>query len=247
MMMKTTLWATVTGWTLGAVLGLAGFAGAEPKQSAERLTGEVVLKVDYAYLLALPEGYAAAADKKWPLLVFLHGAGERGNNLDALKKHGPPKLIEAGRKFPAIVVSPQCPSGQIWNPHAVKRLVDELVAKHRVDTSRIYLTGLSMGGFGTWETATEYPDTFAALVPICGGAGVRFVLADRIKHIPEWIFHGGKDSVVDPAFSQKMHDILRKLGTDVQLTIYPDAGHDSWTEAYKTEAMWTWMFQQQKR
>jgi predicted peptidase len=229
-----------------ALSALSVLASAETSQTAQSFASEVTLKVGYEYLLALPEGYAAAPDKRWPLIVFLHGSGERGDNLEAVKKHGPPKLLTEGKALPAIVVSPQCPAQQIWNPYGVKALVDALVKSHRVDTDRIYLTGLSMGGFGTWETAMEYPDTFAALVPICGGTGVRFVMADRIKNIPEWIFHGAKDPVVSPKFSEQMFGLLKKLGTDVQLTIYPEAQHDSWTQAYQTEELWTWLFAQKR-
>jgi predicted peptidase len=219
---------------------------AAPPQTQESFSGEVTMKVGYKYLLALPAKYEEDKAQRWPLIVFLHGAGERGDNLEALFKHGPPKLIKEGRDIPAIVASPQCPAGELWNPHGVKGLVDELAKRHRVDASRIYLTGLSMGGFATWETALEYPDTFAALVPICGGAGVRFLLAGRIKHVPSWIFHGAKDPVVPAAFSEKMHSELKKQGADAQLTIYPEAQHDSWTEAYATEALWTWIFAQKK-
>ena len=115
-----------------------------------------------------------------------------------------------------------------------------------IDPKRVYLTGLSMGGFATGETGMEYPETFAALVPICGGAGVRFLLAERIKSMPVWIFHGGKDGVVSPDYSQRMHDVLKRLGGNVQYTLYPEAGHDSWTAAYNTEELWTWLFAQKR-
>jgi predicted peptidase len=207
---------------------------------------EVPLKVGYKYLLSLPEGYETAQDKKWPLIVFLHGAGERGDNLELLKKHGPPKLTAAGKKFEAIVASPQVPGGQVWNPHGVKALVDELIKTHRVDTNRIYLTGISMGGFGTWDTIFEYPDVFAAAAPVCGGAGVKFVIAEQIKHIPLWIFHGGKDVVVEPAYSQRMYDVMTKLKANVQLTMYPGVGHDSWTRTYDDPKLWEWLFLQTK-
>ncbi len=215
-------------------------------QSHEDFSADVVLKARYGYLLSLPEGYAADLQKKWPLIMFLHGAGERGDNLELLKKHGPPKLIAAGQKFPAVVVSPQVAPHSIWNPHAVKALTDEIMRKYRIDEDRVYLTGISMGGFGTWETAMEYPDLWAAIMPICGGAGVRFVMAERIKTIPEWIFHGAKDPVVDPAFSQRMYDILTKMGTPVKFTLYPDAMHDCWTQTYDNPEVWKWLFEQKR-
>lgn len=200
----------------------------------------------YRYLQSLPKGYEVDQAKRWPLIVFLHGSGERGSDLQMLKKHGPPKLLAAGQALPAIVVSPQCAPNNIWNPHGVHALTQHILQTHRVDVDRVYLTGLSMGGFGTWETAMEYPDTYAALIPICGGAGVRFVMAERIKHIPEWIFHSEKDPVVDPAFSKRMKDTLTKLGAPVKLTLSPEARHDSWTATYDNPKVWNWLFKQKR-
>ncbi|TDU72846.1 phospholipase/carboxylesterase [Prosthecobacter fusiformis] len=216
------------------------------EQTPQSFEGEVTLKVGYKYLLTLPEGYEADTAKKWPLLVFLHGAGERGDDLELLKKHGPPKLIAAGKKFEAIVVCPQVPLKNIWNEHGVKALTDEMVRTHRVDTSRIYLTGISMGGFGTWDTALAYPDTYAAIAPICGGAGVGHVMAERIKDLPCWIFHGDNDRAVTVDFSIKMHGALQKIGSSAKLTLYPGVGHDSWTQTYDNEEFWTWLFAQKR-
>lgn len=215
-------------------------------QTAKEFKGTATLEVGYHYLLSLPDGYEADVSKKWPLIIFLHGAGERGSNLEMLKKHGPPKLIEAGQKLGAIVASLQCPNGQLWNSHGVKALTDELIKTHRVNVDRVYLTGLSMGGFGTWETAFDYPNTYAAIVPICGGAGVRWLIADRLKHLPIWIFHGAKDTVVEPDFSQRMFDALKKIGGNVKLTLYPNLTHDSWTATYADPALWEWLFQQRR-
>lgn len=208
--------------------------------------GKVELAVGYRYLLGLPEGYEADEGKRWPLIVFLHGAGERGEDLNLLKKHGPPKLVEAGNDLGAIVASPQVKEGEVWNPQAVKALTDELVATLRVDVGRIYLTGISMGGFGTWETAFSYPDTYAAIVPICGGTGVRWLLAERLKDLPAWIFHGAKDTVVPPEHSERIHTTLKQLGSSAKLTLYPNAGHDSWTAAYNDPELWDWLMKQRR-
>lgn len=214
---------------------------------AERVfQGKVEVAVGYRYLLGLPEGYEADAGKRWPLIVFLHGAGERGEDLNLLKKHGPPKLIEAGKDLGAIVASPQVKEGEIWDPQGVKALTDELVATLRVDVGRIYLTGISMGGFGTWETAFSYPETYAAIVPICGGTGVRWLLAERVKDLPAWIFHGAKDTVVPPENSEKIHAALKKAGSRAKLTIYPEAAHDSWTAAYEDPELWDWLMKQRR-
>jgi predicted peptidase len=225
---------------------ICGLSSVHAEQVEKVFQGKQELAVGYRYLLALPEGYETDTAKRWPLIVFLHGAGERGEDLKLLLKHGPPKLIDQGKDLGAIVVSPQVPTVQIWEPHGVKALTDEVTATLRVDKQRIYLTGISMGGFGTWETAFAYPDTYAAIVPICGGTGVRWLLAERLKHLPAWIFHGAKDTVVPPENSEKIHAALKKSGSHARMTIYPDAGHDSWTAAYADPELWLWLMQQQR-
>lgn len=231
---------------LFSALTLLTLTHARADQTQESYTGQVMLDVSYRYLLGLPAGYALEPEKKWPLVVFLHGSGERGTDLEMLKKHGPPKLLAAGKNIPAIVASLQCESARIWNPHGVKAVTDHLARTLRVDRERIYLTGLSMGGFGTWETALEYPDTYAAIAPICGGAGVRWVMAERIKDLPCWIFHGDKDTAVPLDFSTKMHNALQKVGSQAKLTIYPGVGHDSWTQTYDSAEFWDWLFAQKR-
>lgn len=213
-------------------------------QQPASYTGDFVIKVSYHYLLSKPDGYESDTGKKWPLVIFLHGSGERGSDLEKVKIHGPPKLIAAGQKIPAVVASLQCPAGELWSPHGVKAVTDHLIKTERIDTSRVYLTGLSMGGFGTWETAFEYPDTYAAIAPVCGGAGVRWVTAERLKHLPAWIFHGDKDGAVPVENSHKIHDALKKIGAPVKLTIYPGVGHDSWTSTYANPEFWKWLFEQ---
>jgi predicted peptidase len=228
---------------LPCCLPLATFADTQAPASYR---GEFIIQVDYRYLLSHPEGYDTSPDRRWPLVVFLHGSGERGADLELLKKHGPPKLIAAGKKIPAVVASLQCPSDQLWNPHGVKAVTDHLIRTERIDPRRVYLTGLSMGGFGTWETAFEYPETYAAIAPICGGAGVRWVTASRLKHLPAWIFHGDQDAAVPVDFSLKIHGALQKIGAPVKLTIYSGVGHDSWTQTYDNPEFWNWLFAQKR-
>jgi predicted peptidase len=200
------------------------------------------IRVRMEYLLSLPKDYAQ--QDSWPLLLFLHGAGERGDDLELVKKHGPPKLIEAGQTFPCIVVSPQCPRGRWWEPIELAALLDEIVEKYRVDQDRIYVTGLSMGGFGTWSLAAYQPQRFAAIVPICGG-GEPFTTR-LYSHVPTWVFHGAKDSAVPLEHSQRMVDALKQAGGNVQFTVYPEAGHDSWTETYADAQLYDWLFQQKR-
>ena len=195
------------------------------------------------FLLYLPEGYDSL-EKTWPLLMFLHGSGERGTMIEMVKKHGPPKMIENGYKFPYIVVSPQCPEDQWWSLEMLDMLLTEMVLKYRVDTTRIYVTGLSMGGYAAWQLAIAYPKRFTAIVPVCGGADAQF--APNIKDIPIWAFHGAKDDVVPLSEEENMVNALKGLGSPVRFTIYPDGGHDAWTEAYDDEEMWNWLESQVK-
>jgi predicted peptidase len=211
------------------------------KQQAQKL--ERTIKVTFDYLLYLPKDYSQK--DSWPLLLFLHGAGERGDNLERVKVHGPPKLIAAGKDFPFIVVSPQCPSNRWWQPHELSGLLDEIVEKCHVDQDRIYVTGLSMGGYGTWSLAGFAPDRFAALVPICGGGDVSAVR--RFARIPVWVFHGAKDPVVPLSASENMVEALKKAKGDVKFTVYPEAGHDSWTEAYNDPQLYTWLLEQKRK
>lgn len=231
----------VSGLLMGGML----LASVPPalRSGEETFTAVVEKKVGYRFLLDLPEGYETG--ESWPLMVFLHGSGERGDDLQKVAVHGPPKEIRAGRKIPMIVASPQCPANEVWDADAVVALVDHLCATHKVDKSRIYLTGLSMGGFGTWETGIAHPEKFAALVPICGGGGIRYLAVDRIRNTPVWCFHGGKDPVVDVGQSVKMVDRLKGLGGRVEFTVYPEAGHDSWTESYANDGLYRWLLEQQ--
>jgi predicted peptidase len=215
---------------------------AEPgKQQPQKL--ERTIKVTLGYLLYLPKDYAQK--DSWPLLLFLHGGGEGGDDLERVKSHGPPKLIAAGKEFPFIVVSPQCPrrSGG-WQPHELSALLDEIVEKYNVDKDRIYVTGLSMGGFGTWSLGHFSPDRFAALVPICSGSDPN--RAVRLAHIAVWVFHGAKDPTVPLEGSEKMVEALKNANGNVKFTVYPEAGHDSWTEAYNDPELYKWLLKQKR-
>ena len=224
--------------SLWSILAVPTFADAQDDdhQEAKSFEKQVTVTVSLDYLLYLPDGYADS-DQKYPLMLFLHGAGESGDNLDKVKAHGPPKLIAEGKDFPFIVVSPQSP-GRGWQPETLNALLDDLIANYRVDEDRIYLTGLSMGGFGTWSLAAAHPDRFAAIAPICGGGDPRN--AEALKDLPIWVFHGAKDPTVPIESSQRMVDALKELDSDVKFTIYPEARHDSWTETYDNPELYKW-------
>ena len=218
-------------WLLAFLL--FGFIEAHAQQTKEQFN------IPLRYLLSLPEGYNADTAKKWPLLIFLHGSGESGEDLEKVKVHGPPKLIEQGKKLPFIVISPQANAAYGWQPELLQHFLRSIKQQFRVDKERIYLTGLSMGGYGTWAWATKYPKEFAAIVPICGGGDSSEVW--KLKNTAVWCFHGAKDKVVVPEESYKMMDALKKYNSSARLTIYPEAGHDSWTEAYNTDSLYTWL------
>lgn len=232
-----------------ALAALVGRAESPVTLQAMTLAGERTQAVGCRYWISFPDGYAADPAKRWPLLLFLHGAGERGSDLDAVKKHGPPKQVASGTNLPFIVVAPQCPAGDWWESTrqtlTLVALLDEVQAKHRVDPDRVYCTGLSMGGYGTWRLATENPDRFAAVVPICGGG--RWFTVGAMKNVPAWVFHGAKDGAVPLAESEKMVDALRKAGGNVEFTVYPEAQHDSWTATYANPAVYEWMLKHTRR
>ena len=209
-------------------------------QKAAKLDIEIKAQMDY--WIYLPQDYEK--QEKVPLLLFLHGAGERGNDLNKVKVHGPPKLIEAGKKFPFIVVSPQCPEGRWWATHELVALIDNLESKYKIDPDRIYVTGLSMGGFGTWALADRIPNRLAAIAPVCGGGNT--VTARSLAKLPTWVFHGAKDTVVPLTLSQDMVDAMKKHGGEPKLTIYPEAGHDSWTETYNNPEFYEWLLAQKR-
>jgi predicted peptidase len=219
----------------------------KPRQTAEELRATVTKQVSLDYLLALPEGYSDDGDP-WPLVLFLHGAGERGADLDKVKIHGPPKLIEAGEKIPAIVASPQCPAETWWTEHldALVALLDDLEERLNVDPDRIYVTGISMGGYGTWALAALQPERFAAAAPVCGG-GSGVATAIQVRELPIWAFHGEADQVVPVEESQRIIDAIARFGgTKAKLTTYPGVGHDSWTQTYEDDAFWQWLFAQRR-
>ncbi len=195
--------------------------------------------INTRYLLFLPADYEANPKKIWPLVLFLHGRGQRGYDVDVVKAHGPPRLAAAGRPFPFILVAPQCPPTRSWLPAELGALLDKMQKDFRVDADRVYCTGLSMGGYGTWALACEYPDRFAAIAPICGGGDPRD--AARIKHIPTWVFHGRRDTAVPVGRSLKMVKAIRQAGGSPTLTIYRDKGHDSWTVTYDNEQFYRWL------
>lgn len=200
------------------------------------------------YKLYLPDDYEAQPERQWPLILFLHGAGERGIDLKALTNHGLPKKIEAGDDLPFVVIAPQCPPEQWWLSFApiLIDLVEQITKQYHIDKRRRYLTGLSMGGHGVWDIATQYPRTFAAIAPICGGGRSLFGYPERVRritHLPVWAFHGDADDVVPLSLQAPLVEALKAAGGNVTFTVYEGVDHDSWTQTYDNPALYEWFLQ----
>ena len=223
-------------------------------QTPQAMHSKVERPVELEYLLFLPRDYDASSEKRWPLILFLHGAGERGDDLERVKVHGPPKIVASKPDFPFIVVSPLCPADRGWDDDELIQLLDEVCGRCAVDANRVYLTGLSMGGFGSWSLALSYPERFAAVAPICGGGNAvkAFLYGDSqkgrdLKALAFWAFHGAKDPIVPPSSSESMVAALKSVGCQVDFTLYPDADHDSWTRTYDDPKLYEWFLAHERK
>jgi predicted peptidase len=235
---------------------------ASANQSIHTAQKTVTKSLGYKYLLSLPTTHGATAKGPYPVLLFLHGSGERGSDAWGAAKHGPPKLIagkrladheRAAAEFVSenfIVVSPQCPKNQWWNSEALLAVLDEVMATQPADPRRVYLTGLSMGGYGAWALGMAHPERFAAIAPICGGgefasAFMSVTHKRRDLHaLGVWAFHGARDLTVPLAESERMVDMLQHMGArKTKLTVYPEAKHDAWTETYANPELYRWFLQ----
>jgi predicted peptidase len=240
-----------------------GFATVQGKElPLEKRTFNDKQGMTLPYRLLIPENYDPK--KRYPLVVFLHGAGERGEDNKAQLVHGVAEFVKPDnrQKYPCFLIAPQCPTGKRWaevdwgaeshtmpkEPSEPGRLTLELIAalqkEFPIDAKRLYLTGLSMGGYGTWDLISRRPELFAAAVPVCGGGDE--AAAARIAKIPIWVFHGAKDRAVKVDRSRNMVNALKKAGGNPRYTEYPDVGHDSWVPAYHDAEMFAWLFAQKK-
>lgn len=262
--MKCLSFALLTFVTAVWLAAPAAAAQADPEAFQARVFKDAAGKA-LPYRLFIPQGYDSA--RKYPLVLFLHGAGERGSDNKAQLFHKSCIIWaspEYQAKNPCFVVAPQCPADDKWTrvenwdtpvyhqpeaPTEALRLVMELIPQLQkefsLDPDRLYVTGLSMGGYGTWELLNRRPGLFAAAIPICGGADA--TKASLIGRTPVWIFHGEKDNVVLPIHSRRMAEELRKLGGSVGYTEYPGVGHNSWDLAYTEPYLPTWLFSQKKK
>ncbi|MGZ8982678.1 MAG: carboxylesterase family protein [Methylotenera sp.] len=209
-------------------------AGQQPQSFSRQVSKTVTAN----YLLYLPKDYKHDKERRWPLIIFLHGAGERGDDLSKIKVNGLPKLLETNGDFPFIVISPQVPKDSNWDIDVLDALLDEALEQLPVDPSRVYLTGLSMGGYATWEWAIQRPERFAAIAPVCG-SGLRY-RACRLSHVPVWAFHGDQDPIVPFREDELMVKDVQSCGGEAQLTTYAGGGHDAWTETYANPELYNW-------
>lgn len=249
---EMTSWLLILGCSIFLLSVMAQNANAIDKPAAgKQVEQSFTMTVDdeessLSYWLYLPKDYGKEG-KKFPLMLFLHGAGERGCQTEKVLIHGPPKLIKNGKDFPCIVISPQCPKEDcpknIWWNHKIPTLIgllDNIEENFKVDTSKEYVTGLSMGGFGTWKLTAAQPNRFAAVVPICGGGDP--TTAKKLISTPIWTFHGDKDRAVPIQKSVEMVDAVREAGGKVGFSVYPGVAHDSWSETYDNPRVYEWMF-----
>lgn len=231
-----------------AILSFSAIGRAADEQPVERKgVGHVtvVTSARLPYLAIVPAAFRSQA--RWPLILFLHGSDQRGTDLNLLKLNGPPKHALNTPGFPFVVVAPQLPLGKTWNGDAVAGFVKRVISRFHIDSSRIYLTGLSTGGYGVWSAALQHPERFAAVAPVSGGGSTEIpkhaegAQLAALQSLGVWAFHGGSDSTVDPSESQRMIGELQRIGvSDVRLTIFPGAPHDIWNQVYDDPAIYDW-------
>jgi predicted peptidase len=212
--------------------------GTQVEQSLTTSSGN-----DVDYLLYLPKNYTASG-KKVPLMLFLHGRGESNGPLSVVAKWGPPRRLAAGEQMKYLVVSPQCPPESFWSKDDQQSQLVELLqhirTAYNIDNDRIYLTGLSMGGYGTWKLAANHPDTFAAAVPICGKGDPKDAV--KLRDLPIWAWHGTDDTTVPFLGSLEMVDAIKSVGgSQIRFTPLKHIGHASWQAAYQSEDLYRWL------
>ncbi|MBU4537819.1 MAG: prolyl oligopeptidase family serine peptidase [Weeksellaceae bacterium] len=222
------------------------FLGITLVTNAQEIKAEFNREIKKVEKISYVLDYPQHTKGKVPLIVFLHGSGERGTDLEMVKAHSPftyKNLI----KEPAAILAPQCPENVWWDTEAVYYLIKDIQQKYKIDESRIILTGLSMGGWGTLKLAMEHPEMFSAVAPVCAPVDrLMKVRAEQYKNLPIKIFHGGNDDVVSPSNSIEIYQEIKKYNKNVELTIFPDDNHNSWDSTYSDPKLYEWMLSQRK-
>lgn len=213
------------------------------QNAAFKISKEVSIQLPYTSYK--PRGQ----EEPYPLILYLHGVGERGTNPDILHQFGPNTYAaQQGENFPFVLVSPQCPPDSFWVNEllALDEFLAHLLRTFNIDPDRVYLTGNSMGGYGVWQWAAAKPHHWAAIAPICGG-GAPWMAARFLTDIPVWAFHGDADDAVDIGESERMVAAVQRGGGDARLTIYEGVGHDSWTQTYLNPALYEWFLSHERK
>jgi poly(3-hydroxybutyrate) depolymerase len=238
------------GATIAATSVLLVSCATEPQwvltegQHKQTFSGEVRRPIDGQFLLYLPNGFSRHPAEKYPLLIYLHGSGEAGIDIDALKKHAPPKFLDDRPDFPFIVVSPQAPyPPRGFDPEELTVLLDQVMQRLPIDKNRVYLTGFSMGAYGTYRWASVHPETFAAIAPVSGAA--RPQESCSLRSVPIWAFHGAKDESVKVGDDEAGVNAIKACGGDVKITVYPDGGHSS-DAAYADPQLYQWFLEHRR-
>ncbi len=200
------------------------------------------------YYIYLPDNYSKV---KLPLVLFLHGAGERGEDLGLIETHGLPKLIKKGKNFPFIIIAPQCPSHLWWSDplpvDLLSSLIDEVLLLDFVDEKQVYCTGLSMGGYGTFALSIKRPELFSAIISICGGVDIQnYFKLKNLKNMPIWMFHGDQDQIIPLNNSEQIYNVLKSKNKNIKLTVYKNTGHNSWDKAYDDKRIYSWFLKFKK-
>lgn len=203
-------------------------------------------RIELKTIVNLPKGYESNEEKKYPLILFLHGSGERGDKIESVKRYGIHRYIDE-RDIPAIIVSPQCAENSFWDKYIddLESLIIEMSKEYRIDDNKIYLIGISLGAFAAWNFGMQKPNLFTAIIPIAGGAMLP-KFAYRMKDTPVWAFHGAKDKEVLAEESIKAVKALEEAGGNVRLTIVEDAGHELCTTVFERDELYEWLFEQSK-
>ena len=219
------------------------FGNLHSQEIKSSLNKEISKTKQISYILDYPQN----AKGKVPLMVFLHGSGERGNDLEKVKLNGPfqyKNLIPE----PVAILAPQCQAGEWWDTEAIFYLIKEIQQKYRIDDSKIILTGLSMGGWGTLKLAMEHPEVFSAVVPVCPPVDrLMKVRAGQYSELPMKIYHGANDDIVSPMNSIEIYQEIRKTNKNVELILFPDDNHNSWDSTYSDPKLYEWMLAQSKK
>ncbi|UYQ93463.1 hypothetical protein MKQ68_25695 [Chitinophaga horti] len=234
--------------TVVTVPGPVKFAPQSIGLSVKKMDNKDTGGISSQYLLYIPEGYNEHQEKLWPMIVYLHGQGERGTDIDLVKNMGLPKKAASDKNFPFIVIAPQCNKATWWDLPSVSRLYTEALKKYNIDQTRLYLTGNSMGGFACWEWAILRQDRFAAIVPISAPKPDNWADACKTSTKPIWAIHNADDSQVPVANARFMRDTLtlKCKSTTFKYTEHATGGHDAWTKAYDDAALYEWLLQQKK-